>query len=343
MQQAMLVTGAGGYIGSVTAYTLLAKGYRVIGVDNFLTGYREPLEELAAMFGSDRFRWYEADIESADLGSIFTRHAPIGAVIHLAASCSVEESFRNPSRYFGNNACATNTLLGTMASQGVSSLVFSSTCAVYGQTGEETVDEVHPAVPIHPYGVSKRMAEDIIQWYGKVKALRFMILRYFNVCGASDDGRFGDAKKPSTLLVQNCVRAALGIAPFSLTCADVATPDGTPIRDYIHVADVADAHVLAIGYLARDGKSTICNLGSGTGSSVMEVVHAVQHITGQEFPLRRAPARPGEHARIVASVAKARALLGWRPRRPMDECISSLVSWYRSHPEGWVKGGEGRS
>ncbi|MBI3955668.1 UDP-glucose 4-epimerase GalE [Candidatus Gottesmanbacteria bacterium] len=336
MQRTIFVTGAGGYIGSVTAYTLLAKGYRVIAVDNFSTGYREPLEALAGIFGSDRCRFYEADIGSdRDLGAIIRRHSPIHAVVHLAASCSVAQSVRNPALYIANNACATNTLLATMVSHGVGTLVFSSTCAVYGAAKAIPVHETHPTAPLHPYAASKRMAEEIIQWYGKVKNVRYVLLRYFNVCGASDDGRFGDSKKPSTLLVQNCVRAALGIAPFSLTCAAVDTPDGTPVRDYIHVADVSDAHVLAIRYLDGGGQSELFNLGSGRGSSVLEVVSAVNRATGTTFPCRRGKTRPGEYARIVASVAKARTVLGWRPGRSLEASIASLLTWYRGHPKGW--------
>ena len=242
----ILVTGGGGYIGSVATHLLLQKGYKVVAIDNFSTGYREPLKKLKSKSKyKSKFNYYKADLRS-DLTDIFDKERGIDAVLHYAASCSVNESMENPQKYFSNNVCGSQNLLSTMLKYDVKKIVFSSTCAVYGEAKYVPIDEKHPTNPSNPYGESKLMIERMLQWYGKLSDLKYVILRYFNVCGASDDGIFGDSKKPSVLLVQNLVRGALGIEPFYLTCLKVDTPDGTPIRDYINVVDLNEAHVLAL-------------------------------------------------------------------------------------------------
>ena len=188
----------------------------------------------------------------------------------------------NPQKYFTNNVCGSQNLLSAMLDSGVNKIVFSSTCAVYGETTYVPVDEKHPTRPANPYGSSKLMIEMFLDWYSKLKDLNYIILRYFNVCGASDDGVIGDSKKPSSLLMQNAVRGALGIEPFYLTCPEVDTPDGTPIRDYINVVDLNEAHILALNYLQKGGKSEIVNLGTGNGNSVLEIVKEVQTLKRQK-------------------------------------------------------------
>src|SRR3989338_2474174 len=319
----ILVTGAGGYIGSVAVYMLLAKGFRVVGIDNFVSGYRAPLKFFQEKFGNEQFSFYEADLHD-DLSSILKREKGIDAVIHYAASCLVDESIKNPHKYFYNNTEGSLNFIEQLSKHAINRLVFSSTCAVYGEAQYSPIDEKHPTNPKNPYGESKRMVEKILEWYAQTKGFSFVALRYFNVCGASDDGVIGDSKKPSVLLVQNAVRGALGIEPFYLTCPTVDTPDKTPIRDYINVVDLNEAHINAIEYLMKDGKSTTINLGTGTGNSVLEIVNEVQKETGSAFDLQKSEPRKGEYAKMVADIRLARSVLGWSPGRSMKQSISSL-------------------
>ena len=218
----------------------------------------------------------------------------------------------------------------------VKKIVFSSTCAVYGETQYTPVDENHPTNPINPYGESKRMTEKIIEWYGKLLRVNYFILRYFNVCGASDDGEIGDSKKPSVLLVQNAVRGVLGVEKFYLTCPKVKTADGTPIRDYVNVVDLNEAHLLAVEKLLNDGNSfEIINLGTGTGNSVLQIVEEVEKITGKKIKRVFGNTRAGEYAKIYASIEKAKKVLGWRPKRTIEDSVKSLIKWYKKHPKGW--------
>lgn len=332
----ILVTGAGGYIGSVATYLLLRSGYEVVAIDNFSTGYKQPLEVLQKKFGQEKLRFYEADLKG-NLSPIFDKETNISAVLHYAASCLVDESMKNPGKYFINNVGGSANLLINLAKYNIKNIVFSSTCAVYGEAEYVPVDEKHSTKPLNPYGESKRMVEQIIDWYGKLKDFKFVILRYFNVCGASDDGLIGDSKKPSSLLMQNAVRGALGIQPFFLTCPEVATPDKTPIRDYTNVVDLNEAHLRALEYLSSNGKSEIINLGTGTGNSVLEIIQQVERSTGKEIPLKRTEARQGEYAKMIASIEKAGKILSWKPKRTIEESVQSLIAWYKSHPKGWER------
>ncbi|MCA9371983.1 UDP-glucose 4-epimerase GalE, partial [Candidatus Woesebacteria bacterium] len=277
--QKILITGAGGYIGSVATYLLLQKGYEVVAFDNFCTGFEAPLQLLQEKFGEKQLRYYNTDI-SADITPLLEKEQHIDAVLHYAAHCSVNESMEHPDWYFSNNTCATNNFLVQLLENNIHRFVFSSTCAVYGEADYVPIDEAHPTRPTNPYGESKRMSEKIIEWYGKQSGLQYMILRYFNVCGASDDGLIGDAKKPSVHLMQNAVRGVLGIEPFFLTCGKFDTPDGTPIRDYLNVVDFNEVHILAREHLTKGAASEIINLGTGTGNSVLEIIQAVEEITG---------------------------------------------------------------
>ena len=332
----ILITGAGGYIGSVATYLLLQKGHTVVAIDNFTTGYREPLEVLQKNIDQDTLKVYEADL-TKNIDDIFQKEKNIDAVLHYAASCLVDESVRLPGKYFLNNVSATANLLATMDKFNIKNIIFSSTCAVYGEAKYYPIDEKHPLNPTSPYGASKKMAEEVIAWYGKLKKFNYMILRYFNVCGATDDGSIGDSKKPSTLLVQNAVRGALGIEKFYLTCPEVDTPDKTPIRDYIDVVDLNEAHLKALEYLLLTKKSEIINLGTGTGSSVLEVVNQVKKLTGVEIPIEKANIRQGDDAKKIADISKAEKLLGWKPKRTIEDSVKSLITWYKNHPQGWNK------
>jgi len=334
MSNKILVTGAGGYIGSVAAYTLLQKGYEVIGFDNFTTGYRAPLELLVKKYPQS-FRYYEGDLRT-NIGEVFKKEKNIKAVLHYAASCLVDESMKNPAKYFDNNVGGTNCLLKAMTDAKVNNIIFSSTCAVYGEAQYIPIDEKHPLNPSQPYGVSKMMVEEIIKWYAELKGLHYVILRYFNVCGASDDGLIGDSKNPSSLLVQNAVRGALKIEPFKLTCPEVNTPDKTPIRDYVNVVDLNEAHIKALEYIFKGGNNEIINLGTGSGNSVLEIVNKVQEVCGVKFEIGKSAPREGDDAKKIANIGKAKLLLGWEPKRVIKDSITSLVYWYKVHPHGWL-------
>jgi len=334
----ILITGAGGYIGSVATDLFLKSGHEVVGIDNFTTGYREPLEFFVKKYG-DKFRFYEGDL-TTDLSPIFEKESsksPFDAVIHYAASCLVDESMKKPGKYFINNVGNTSILLSLMNKYEVKNIVFSSTCAIYGEAEYYPIDENHRLNPTTPYGASKKMAEEVIQWYGKLKGFNYMILRYFNVCGASEDGSIGDSKKPSSLLVQNAVRGALGIEKFFLTSPEVDTPDKTPIRDYVDVVDLNLAHLKALEYLIKNKKSEIINLGTGTGSSVLEVVSQVKKLTGVDLPIEKANTRQGDDAKKIADISKAEKVLGWKPTKTIEDSIRSLILWYKDHPQGWEK------
>lgn len=334
MGRKILVTGAGGYIGSVATYLFLQNGYEVVALDNFSTGYKKPLEVLQKKFGQDRIRFYEFDLQG-DLTPFFEKEKDIEAVVHYGASCLVNESMENPQKYFSNNVCGSQNLLAAILKYGIKKIVFSSTCAVYGEAQYVPVDEKHPADPVNPYGVSKRMIEQMIEWYGKLSGLNYVVLRYFNICGASDDGLIGDSKNPSVLLMQNAVKGALGIEPFFLTCPEVDTPDKTPIRDYINVVDLNMAHLKALEYLLGGGESEVINLGTGTGNSVLEIVSKVQEAVGVKFDLKKAEPRKGEYAKMIAEIKKAEEVLGWKPTRSIEDSVRSIVTWYRVHPHGW--------
>lgn len=331
----VLITGVGGYIGSIAADLFLKNNFQVVGIDNFQTGYRQPIEILKEKYG-ENFVFYEKDLKT-DLTEVFEKEKDIEVVVHYAASCLVDESMKNPYKYFNNNVNSSLNLLETMKKFSIKKLVFSSTCAVYGETEYVPVDENHKTNPINPYGVSKRMAEKIIEWYGKIYDLNYFILRYFNVCGAADDGLIGDSKKPSVLLVQNAVRGALGIEPFYLTCPEVDTPDKTPIRDYINVVDLNEAHLKAVEKLIESNFKEIINLGTGTGNSVLEIVNKVQEVTGKKFELKKTTPRQGEYAKIYADIKKAKKVLGWIPKRKIEDSIVSLIKWYTKHPNGWER------
>jgi UDP-glucose 4-epimerase len=331
----ILVTGGAGYIGSIACQMLLDRGFEVVAIDNFSTGWEAPMRYLSSKYG-DRFRFYRVDlIAREDIESVLKKERGFDGVIHYAAKCLVNESMEEPQKYFTNNVIGSQNLFSCLIEADIRNFIFSSTCAVYGEAQYIPVDEKHPTQPTNPYGESKRIVESILRWYGDLNKLNFVILRYFNVCGASEDGEMGDSKSPSVLLVQNAVRGALGIEPFFLTCPKVNTPDGTPIRDFIDVVDLNRAHIMSLEYLLRGGESTIFNLGTGRGSSVLEIVKTVEEITGKKLGRKKAQARKGEYAVMVADITKAKKVLGWVPKRSLKDSVESLVKWYKNHPKGW--------
>jgi UDP-glucose 4-epimerase len=329
----ILITGGGGYIGSHVAKLFLEKGFPIVVLDNFARGYRDPLRIISKI---GNIEVEEADLLDADgVRDIFKRYN-IGAVLHFAALCIVNESVEQPDLYMKSNVEGTRNLLDAMREADVRHIIFSSTCAVYGEAETLPVDESHPLHPANPYGASKLAAEDLIRQASKEYEFHSVIFRYFNVCGASSDGLIGDSKKPSQLLVQNAVRGAMGIEPFAYTCGDVDTPDRTPIRDYIDVEDLARAHFLGYEYLMADGVSEIFNLGNGRGYSVKEIVSEVERQFGVTIEKKsQAEKRKGEYAQIYADLTKSRRILQFQPKKSLADSIESLRKWYAGHPDGY--------
>ena len=331
----ILITGGAGYIGSHAVKLMLEKGNKVVVVDNLYRGYIEAVKTLQKKFGEGNLVFYKADLRNYQkINEILKTEKP-DAIMHFAALCLVNESMEKAEDYFENNVYGSLNLLKAMVANKINNIVFSSTCAVYGESQYLPVDEKHPLIPTNPYGESKLLVEKILKWFGECHGLRYAILRYFNVSGSSSDGLIGDSKKPSQLLVQNAVRGALGIEPFNLTCPKVKTKDGSPIRDYINVEDLVEAHRIALRRLINKKSSEIFNLGTGKGNSVLEVVDQVKKITGSNFPVGKVEARKGEYAEIYANISKAKKILGWKPKRTIKDSVNSLVLWYKSHPKGW--------
>lgn len=334
----ILVTGAGGYIGSVTTRLLLEAGYRVVALDNFSRGYHDALTYLQARYAG-QIQIVESDLVVDGGSSAFDQYPDISAVIHFAALLDVGESWKIPGTYFTNNICGTQRLLDQCVKHHVDKFIFSSSCVVYGNAQYIPIDEKHPIVdPVSPYGMSKLHCERILADYGKLDLIKHVSLRYFNVCGATDDGELGDSKRPSFHLVQNAVRGALGMEPFSLNYATVATADGSPIRDYTNVVDLADAHVRALVYLMKENTSNIFNLGTGTGNSVLEIIREVKKLTGKDFIVNEASERrQGEADKMIADIRKAKSVLGWEPIHTLAQSVESLIKWYTAHPKGWAQ------
>ena len=331
----LLITGTGGYIGSIASRAFLNAGHEVVGVDACYRGYLEPQELLQSEFGPAKFRFHQADIKQS-IRSIIASEPGIDAVVHFAAYCNVGESEANPGLYFENNVGAVTELMEAMREAAIKKLVFSSTCATYGDPQYIPIDEKHPLGECaSPYGESKLLAERVIKWYTRLYGLKCVTLRYFNICGASDDSRFGDSKKPSFHLMQNAVRAALGLCEFKLNFTEVDTPDKSPIRDYINVEDLADAHVAALAFLQNGGGSEIFNLGTGLGNSVLEIRSTVEELTGAHYEKNIGERRKGDAVAAVADNRKAKEILGWSPRRDLAQSVNTLYKWYQARPNGW--------
>lgn len=299
------MTGGAGYIGSHTVRLLLERGYDVAVVDDLSKGYRQsvPAERLNEM-----------DIADTSALTELMRQLKTEAVVHFAAFIAVGESMKEPERYFVNNVAGSLSLLTAMLGAGVKHIVFSSTAAVYGNPHAVPILETFPIQPMNPYGESKVMVETMLGWFDRVHHLTSVCLRYFNAAGAAPDGGLGERHEPETHLIPLLLRAVLSGEPVTVFGEDYDTPDGTNIRDYIHVADLADAHILALEYLLAGGASDQFNVGTGSGHSVMEVIRAVEEVTGQKVPYVKGARRAGDPASLVASSDKLREKLGWQPR-----------------------------
>jgi UDP-glucose 4-epimerase len=325
---AILVTGGAGYIGSVTAELLRARGERVVVLDDLFRGHREAVAEGEP--------FYEGKIGDRELLSRIAREHDLEACIHFAALAYVGESVQDPARYFINNVEQGIALLDALIGAGVRHVVFSSTCATYGEPQEVPISEEHPQNPTNPYGWSKLFMERIMESYDRAYGLRYVALRYFNAAGASRE--LGEDHDPETHLIPNVLAAALGEIPaVSVFGDDYPTPDGTPVRDYIHVSDLGAAHILALDYLRGGGTSDYINLGNGQGYSVMEVIETARQVTGRSIPVRVEPRRAGDPSRLVANAEKARARLGWKPAHPrLSEIIGTAWEWRVKHPRGYT-------
>lgn len=332
----ILITGAGGYIGSITASIFLEKGYEVVAVDNFSNGFREPLELLQEKFGERKLAIHTADLTVDGAAPVLDLYE-IGAAVHFAALLNVGESMVIPEKYFTNNVIGTQKLLHALIDRKIGKFIFSSSCTVYGDIKNPPVDESAPVQPASSaYGATKQLCEQILHWYDVLGKMKYISLRYFNVCGANDDGTLGDAKRETFGLMQNAVKGALQIKPFELNYQQVNTPDGSPIRDFINVVDLAEAHVAAYEYVAKENKSEIFNLGTGKGNSVLEIVNEIKRVLHVDFPVSDAKMRrTGEIERIFADYTKAKHLLGWEPKRPLEQSIKTLAIFYKNHPHGY--------
>jgi len=321
----LLVTGGAGYIGSIVTSQLLAAGHEVVVLDNLERGHRQAVPAEARLVEADLLD--RSAVESA-LAEGFE------GALHFAALALVAESVSHPERYYRTNVAGTLNLLEAMVKAEVGRLVFSSTCAVYGEPEEIPISEQAPPRPINAYGASKLAVDSMIGHFCRAHDLGAVSLRYFNVAGAK--GHQGEDHDPETHLIPNIFRALMGINPHvEIYGTDYPTPDGTAIRDYIHIEDLADAHLLALD-AASQGEHEIFNLGNGNGFSVREVISAAERVTGQSVPVREAPRRPGDPPRLVAASQRIRAELGWEPRKPdLDEIVADAWGFAQAHPHGY--------
>ncbi len=324
---AILVTGGAGYIGSVMVDLLSEQGERVIVLDDLLRGHRGALDESIPFFqGSTGDR--------ALVERICQEH-DIESCIHFAALAYVGESVAEPKLYFQKNVEHGIALIGVLLAAGVRRVVFSSTCATYGEPVRVPIDEKHPQQPTNPYGWSKFIMEKILAAYDHAYGLKYVALRYFNAAGAT--ARRGEHHEPESHLIPNVLFAALGKQPYvSVFGNEYPTPDGTAIRDYIHVSDLCDAHVLALEHLRKGGQSECLNLGNGHGYSVMEVIETARLLTSREIQTKIEPARPGDPSRLVANAERAGSVLGWKPQYPkLETIIQTAWDWHQAHPDGY--------
>ncbi|MCW5982303.1 MAG: UDP-glucose 4-epimerase GalE [Bryobacteraceae bacterium] len=311
----ILVTGGAGYIGSHTVYHLLRAGYDAVVVDDLSRGYRRNVEAA---------RLREFDLRDTERLTRLCREEQFDAVVHFAAFIAVGESMQKPEMYFGNNVGGTLSLLEAMEAAGVRRLVFSSTAAVYGFPERIPIPEDHPYAPVSPYGESKLMVEKILGWLDRSSGVRSIALRYFNACGAEPGSGLGEEHDPETHLIPLLFRAMQTGQPVTIFGDDYDTPDGTCIRDYIHVSDLASAHILALDALIGGGKSDAMNVGTGAGHSVLEVLRAVERVTGSKVPCATGPRRQGDSSALVADSGKLRRTLGWAPRYlSLDEIVAT--------------------
>ena len=325
----VLVLGGAGYIGSHTVYELIDAGRDVVIVDNLLTGFKAAVHPKA--------KFYEADIRDRKAMDEIFEKENIEGVIHFAACSQVGESMSQPLKYYDNNLYGTMVLLQSMVAHGVDKIVFSSTAATYGEPERVPILESDRTEPTNCYGETKLSMEKMMKWVSHAHGLRFVALRYFNACGAHRSGKIGEAHNPETHLIPLILQVPNGQREKIMVFGnDYATPDGTCIRDYIHVTDLAQAHILALDYLLKGGENNVFNLGNGVGFSVREVVDCARKVTGHPIPEEMAPRRAGDPAQLIASSEKAMKVLGWKPQyNDLETIIATAWEWHRTHPHGF--------
>lgn len=329
----VLVTGGAGYIGSVAVEQLCDKGHQVVVYDNLVKGHKGAVDPRA--------KFVEGDLLDLALLVETLRENEIDAVMHFAAASLVGESMQDPGKYFLNNVSGGISLVDAMLQADVKKLVFSSSAATYGMPESVPIKETDKTVPINPYGESKLMFEHMLRWYDQANGVRYVTLRYFNAAGASD--KYGEVHDPETHLIPIVLQAALGQRPFvQMFGDDYPTPDGTAVRDYIHVIDLADAHLRALNWLAEGGESQKFNLGNGKGFSVKEVVETARKVTGKDIPAQVGPRRAGDPPVLVASSEMISQKLGWKPQYPeLDAIIQTAWDWLQAHAMGYEEDGPG--
>ncbi len=327
----VLVLGGAGYIGSHTVYALVEKGEDVVIIDNLETGHIEAVHPKA--------RFYQGDIrDRAFVDSVLDKEK-IDAVIHFAANSLVGESMTNPLKYYDNNVNGTKVLLQSMVAHGLDKIVFSSTAATYGEPERVPIMETDKTEPTNAYGETKLSMEKMFKWTDRAHGLKYVSLRYFNACGAHVSGEIGEAHSPETHLIPLILQVPLGKRKaISVYGDDYPTKDGTCIRDYIHVTDLAQAHILAVDYLMKGNESNIFNLGNGVGFTVNEVIETARRVTGHPIPAEITPRRAGDPAQLIASSEKAKTVLGWKPEHAdLEEIIATAWKWHSTHPNGYAK------
>ena len=325
----ILVAGGAGYIGSHMVALLVEKGYDVIVVDNLRTGHWQ------AVKGAKKF--YVGDLrDAAFLDTIFSENQ-IDGVINFAAFSLVGESVTNPLKYYGNNVAGSQSMLTAMKNHGVDKIVFSSTAATYGEPEKQPIEETDRTEPTNPYGATKLAIEGMLKWCDKAYGIHYVALRYFNAAGSNQDVGIGEDHSPESHLIPLVMKTALGQRDhIGIFGDDYPTADGTCIRDYIHVTDLAQAHILALDYLIKGGENNVFNLGNGVGFTVKEVVDVAREVTGHPIPAKIAPRRAGDPAQLIASSEKAVKVLGWKPQyNDLGTIVASAWAWHKNHPHGY--------
>ena len=326
----ILVLGGAGYIGSHTVYELIDAGEQVVIIDNLETGHVEAVHPEAV--------FYQGDLRNREfVDSVLDQEKDIDAVIHFAANSLVGESMVNPLKYYDNNLCGTKVMLESFVAHGIDKIVFSSTAATYGEPERVPIAEDDPTNPTNTYGETKLSMEKMFKWTGKAHGLRYVSLRYFNACGAHKSGMIGEAHNPESHLIPLILQVPNGQRDhISVFGNDYPTKDGTCVRDYIHVTDLAQAHILAVRYLMNGGESDIFNLGNGVGFTVQEVIDVARKVTGDPIKAEIEGRRAGDPAVLIASSQKAKDKLGWNPQHAdLEEIISSAWNWHKHHPHGF--------
>ena len=323
----ILVAGGAGYIGSHMVALLVEKGYDVVVVDNLTTGHWQAVKGAKLRVGDLR--------DAAFLDRVFTEF-PVDGVINFAAFSLVGESVTDPLKYYDNNIAGAVGILTAMKNHKVNKIVFSSTAATYGEPEKQPIEETDRTDPINPYGASKLAIEGLLRWSEGAYGIRYAALRYFNAAGANTDVGIGEDHHPETHLIPIVLQCALGKRDHvGIFGDDYPTPDGTCLRDYIHVRDLAEAHLLALEYLDKGGQSGPFNLGCGDGYSVKELIETARAVTGKPIPATVEPRRAGDPPALIASSKKAQTVLGWKPKRDLRQIIADAWAWHSSHPEGY--------